>query len=388
MRQTPEPVPFNKPFLIGAEFDNILEAIRHQQLAGNGEFTRLCHSWLEERIGSRKALLTHSCTAALEMAALLFQVGPEDEVILPSFTFVSTANAFALRGARLRFVDVREDTLCMDAAQVEAAIGPRTRVVVPVHYAGVSCDMEAMMRLAEAHSLQVVEDAAQGIQATFRGWALGSMGNLGTLSFHETKNCISGEGGALLVNDERLLERAEILWEKGTNRSRFLRGQTDKYTWVDLGSSFLPSELTAAFLFAQLSKAEEITTRRLQLWGRYREGLEALEAAGDLRLPVIPADCRHNAHMFYVLTADLDARTRLIRHLASRGIQAVFHYVPLHTSPMGRSLAPGTAPLPVTEDVADRLVRLPLFFQLGEAQQDRVLAEVCAFYGRPGGGGR
>jgi dTDP-4-amino-4,6-dideoxygalactose transaminase len=303
------------------------------------------------------------------MAALLAEVGPGDEVIMPSYTFVSTANAFVLRGAMPVFVDIRADTLNIDEALIEAAITPRTRAVVPVHYAGVGCAMNPILEIARRHELLVIEDAAQGVMATRDGQALGSIGDLGTLSFHETKNIISGEGGALLVNDPGLVERAEIIREKGTNRSKFFRGQVDKYTWVDMGSSYLPSEILAAFLRAQLESAEEITTKRLAIWNRYHEAFESLERDGRLRRPRIPEDCGHNAHMYYLLLRDLDDRTAFINAMKQKSIQCVFHYVPLHSSPEGLRVGRAEGDLPVTNDVADRLVRLPLWIGLEDEQQ-------------------
>lgn len=370
-------VPFNRPSMVGRELDYIAQAVHGGRLAGDGPFTRRCQTWLEEKYGARKVLLTHSCTAALELAALLCGIEPGDEVILPSFTFVSTANAFALRGARPVFVDIRPDTLNLDETLVEAAITDRTRAIVPVHYAGVGCDMDAILGIAKRHGLRVVEDAAQGLGASFDGRCLGTLGDLGCWSFHETKNFISGEGGALVVQDEALAERAEILREKGTNRARFFRGEVDKYTWVDLGSSYLPSELVAAYLFAQLERSEEIMRQRRGIFEAYRAGLADLEEQGLVRLPVVPDRCEHNGHMFYLLLPTERRRDDLIAHLDQAGINAVFHYVPLHESPMGRSL--GTVDLPVTESVSRRLVRLPCFFELGEDQQARVTAEVRTF---------
>jgi dTDP-4-amino-4,6-dideoxygalactose transaminase len=333
-------------------------------LSGDGEFTKRCHRWLEQSLHVPKALLTHSCTAALEMAALLAEVQPGDEVILPSFTFVSTANAFALRGAVPVFVDIRPDTLNLDERLIEAAITPRTRAICVVHYAGVGCEMDAILALAQRHGLVVIEDAAQGLQASYRARPLGSMGAVGAISFHETKNIISGEGGALLVNDPRLAERSEIIREKGTNRSAFFRGTVDKYTWVDLGSSYLPSEITAAFLWAQLEHAEEILQARLRIWSLYREGLSTAAAREQLTLPTVPAHCTHNAHMFYVLTRSLAERNRLIARLREHEINAVFHYVPLHSSPAGRRFGRAAGSMAVTDSVSDRLLRLPLWVGL------------------------
>jgi dTDP-4-amino-4,6-dideoxygalactose transaminase len=361
-------IPFNRPYMTGKELWNIAQAHALGHLAGDGEFTKRCHAWLEARTGTGKALLTHSCTAALEMAAMLANLRPGDEVIMPSYTFVSTANAFALRGAVPVFVDIRPDTLNIDESLIEAAITERTRVIVPVHYAGVACDMDAIMAIARRHNLIVIEDAAQGLMATYRGRALGTIGHLGTTSFHETKNIVSGEGGALFVNDPALVLRAEIIREKGTNRSQFFRGQVDKYTWVELGSSYLPGEILAAFLWAQMEESDAITQRRLGLWRTYHQWLEAVESTGRLRRPIIPKECGHNAHMYYVLLPDLDRRTALIAALAAQNIQSVFHYVPLHSSPAGRQFGRTAGPLPITEDLSDRLLRLPLWLGLEEHQ--------------------
>lgn len=368
-------IPFNKPFMTGRELTYIAQAHAAGHLAGNGQFSKACCAWLEERIGSQKALLTHSCTAALEMAAILSGVGIGDEVIMPSFTFVSTANAFALRGATPVFVDIRPDTLDIDVTRIEAAITPRTRAIVPVHYAGVACEMDAIMDIAQRHNLLVIEDAAQGLLSSYGDRPLGSIGHLAALSFHETKNIISGEGGALLINDPRFIERAEIIWEKGTNRSQFFRGQVDKYTWVDLGSSYLPGEIVAAFLWAQMEEADTITRRRLDIWTRYHAAFEGLEAAGLVRRPIIPAASRHNAHLYYLLMLGLAARTELIDRLRAAGIQAVFHYVPLHSSPFGQSVGRVVGDLTHTVALSERLVRLPLWLGL-EDELDRVVEAV------------
>ena len=368
-----EMIPFNKPFMSGCETEYMLEAHANGQLAGNGLFTHRCQAWLEEHVACEKALLTHSCTAALEMAAMLLDLKGGDEVIMPSYTFVSTANAFVLRGAVPVFVDIREDTLNIDEALIEAAITERTRAICVVHYAGVACEMDAIMAIAARHDLFVIEDAAQGLMSDYRGKPLGSIGHLAALSFHETKNIISGEGGALLINDARFAERAEILWEKGTNRSSFFRGEVDKYTWVDIGSSFLPGELIAAFLWAQLEQAEEITRRRLGVWDVYQKSFAPAEAAGHVRLPRIPEGCGHNAHMYYLLFPNTERRSAFIAALKDEGIHAVFHYVPLHLSPAGKCFGRVSGSLDVTESLADRLVRLPFWVGL-EAQQERVIA--------------
>jgi dTDP-4-amino-4,6-dideoxygalactose transaminase len=353
-------IPFNRPFATGREFQYIREAIANRHLSGDGEFTRRCHAWLETRVRSARALLTHSCTAALEMMAILADIGPGDEVIMPSFTFVSTANAFVLRGAVPVFVDIRADTLNLDERLVEEAITPRTRAIVAVHYAGVGCDMDAIMTIAERHGLAVIEDAAQALGSTYKRRPLASIGHLAALSFHETKNVISGEGGALVVNDERFIARSEIIWEKGTNRSGFFRGEVQKYTWIDVGSSFLPSEVLAAFLLAQLEDATQITARRLDLWRRYYDLCSRAEL-GPVRRPIVPVDCEHNAHMFYVLLPDSSTRADMLKELNARGVNAVFHYIPLHSSPAGLRFGRASGSLGVTDDASARLIRLPLY---------------------------
>ncbi len=366
-------IPFNKPHMTGKELYYIAEAKFGNMLAGDGPFTKRCHNWLEQRTGCSKALLTHSCTAALEMAALLLDIQPGDEIIMPSYTFVSTANAFVLRGGVPVFVDIREDTLNLDERLIEAAITPRTRAIVPVHYAGVACEMDTVMAIARRDGLKVVEDAAQGVMSTYKGRALGSIGDLGAYSFHETKNVISGEGGALLVNDPELALRAEIIREKGTDRSRFFRGEVDKYTWQEVGSSFLPGELIAAFLWAQLVEAERITNDRLASWARYHELLDPLEAKGILRRPVIPEGCQHNAHMYYVLLAPGIDRQRVLNELKRNGIYSVFHYVPLHSSPAGQRYGRVHGALETTARQSERLIRLPLWVGISEEQQRRVI---------------
>jgi dTDP-4-amino-4,6-dideoxygalactose transaminase len=367
-------VPFNRPYMTGKELWYIAQAHSRMHLAGDGQFTKLCNQWVEQRTGADKALLTHSCTAALEMAALLADVGPGDEVIMPSYTFVSTANAFVLRGAVPVFVDVREDTLNLDERLIEAAITPRTKAIVPVHYAGVGCEMDAIMSIARAHKLIVVEDAAQAVMSSYRGRPLGSIGDMAAISFHETKNVISGEGGALLVNNPRFAERAEIIREKGTNRSQFFRGQVDKYTWVDVGSSYLPGEIIAAFLWAQMEEVDAITRRRLAIWGTYHQWLADAERAGKLRRPIVPGHCVHNAHMYYVLLPDLERRSAVIEKLRAMQVQTVFHYVPLHSAPAGRKYARTHGELKVTEDIADRLLRLPLWVGVEEQQSEIIKA--------------
>ena len=362
--------PFNKPYMTGKELWNIAQAHARGHLAGDGSFTKQCAHWLEARTGASRALLTHSCTAALEMAAILADLKPGDEVIMPSYTFVSTANAFVLRGAVPVFVDVRPDTLNIDETKIEAAITPRTRAIVPVHYAGVACEMDMIMEIARRHGLLVIEDAAQAVLAGYKGRPLGSIGHMAALSFHETKNIIAGEGGALLVNDPRFVERAEIIREKGTNRSQFFRGQVDKYTWVDVGSSYLPGELIAAFLWAQMEEADAINRRRLGIWNTYHQWFGEAEKAGRLRRPVIPGHCAHNAHMYYLLLPDLARRTAFIERMKQVDVQCVFHYIPLHSAPAGREFGRAHDGLEVTSDIADRLVRLPLWLGLEDAQVD------------------
>jgi dTDP-4-amino-4,6-dideoxygalactose transaminase len=370
------PIPFNRAPVTGREVEYVTRAIFEGPLHGDGPFTRACHGWLERLTGSPKALLTTSCTHALEMAALLLNLEPGDEVIVPPFTFVSTVNAVVLRGARPVFVDIRPDTLNIDEAKIEAAITPRTRAILLVHYAGIACEMDAVMAIASRHGLAVVEDNAHGLFGRYKGKALGTFGAFATLSFHETKNLSCGEGGALMINDASYVERAEIVREKGTNRTRFFRGQVDKYTWCDIGSSYLPSDLLAAYLLAQLEAHERIQARRHQLWERYRVELADWAARSGARLPVVPGGCEHPAHIFYVLMPSLAARTRLLAWLRERLILAVFHYLPLHLSEMGRRLGGREGQCPVTEDVSDRLVRLPIFFQLSDEDQARVIEAI------------
>lgn len=370
-------IPFNKPYMTGKELWYVSQAHANGHLAGDGVFTKKCNAWLERRIGCQKALLTHSCTAALEMAAILAHIQPGDEIIMPSYTFVSTANAFALRGGVPVFVDIRPDTFNIDETLIEAAITPRTRAIVAVHYAGVGCEMDTIMAIADRHGLLVIEDAAQGIMSAYKGRPLGSIGHLGALSFHETKNIISGEGGALLVNDPRFAEQSEIIREKGTNRSLFFRGQVDKYTWVNFGSSYLPSELIAAFLWAQMEEADAITRRRLDIWDSYHNSFEALETQEKIRRPIVPASCTHNAHMYYLLLPDLDMRTAFIAALRQKGVGTVFHYVPLDSSPMGEKYGRKSGSLTQTQQLSDRLVRLPLWLGLEEYQSD-VIRHVVA----------
>ncbi|MBV1931823.1 MAG: dTDP-4-amino-4,6-dideoxygalactose transaminase [Porticoccaceae bacterium] len=361
-------IPFNKPYMTGKELWYISQAHANGHLAGDGEFTRRCNAWLENYVGCNKALLTHSCTAALEITAILADLQAGDEVIMPSYTFVSTANAFVLRGAVPVFVDIRADTLNIDESLLEEAITDKTKAIVVVHYAGVACEMDTILEIARRHELLVIEDNAQGLGSTYKGRPLGSIGDLAAVSFHETKNIISGEGGALLVNSPRFSERAEMIREKGTNRSQFFRGEVNKYTWVDIGSSYLPSDLVAAFLWAQMEEADEITQRRLGLWNTYHQWFASLEKQGKVRRPIIPPDCQHNAHMYYLLLPDLEQRTAFIHALKQRGIGAVFHYIPLHDSPIGKQYGRTSGELKNTQDLSDRLVRLPLWLGLDEGQ--------------------
>ena len=370
-------IPFNKPYMTGKELWYISQAHAKGHLAGDGEFTKQCSRWLEARTGTHRALLTHSCTGALEMSALLAGIEPGDEVIMPSYTFVSTANAFVLRGAVPVFVDIRADTLNIDESKIEAAITPRTKVIVPVHYAGVACEMDTIMDIARRYELLVIEDAAQGVMARYKGRALGSIGHMSTLSFHETKNIIAGEGGALLINDPRFVERAEIIREKGTNRSQFFRGQVDKYTWADFGSSYLPSELISAFLLAQMEEADEITRKRLAIWDTYHQHFAAMEATGKIRRPVVPPAAMHNAHMYYLLMPSLAARTAFIAGLKEHGVSAVFHYVPLHSSPFGLKVGRSVGEMQNTTELSDRLVRLPLWLGV-EQEMPRLLQIMTA----------
>ena len=358
--------------MTGSELQHIQEAHGLGVLAGDGPFSNRCHAWLEKNIRSPRTLLTLSCTAALEMCALLLDIKPGDEIIMPSYTFVSTANAFVLRGGIPVFVDIREDTLNIDEKLIEDAITERTKAIVPVHYAGVSCEMDAICAIAKKHELKVIEDAAQGIMATYKGKPLGGIGDLGAFSFHETKNIISGEGGALLINDEQFVERAEIIREKGADRSRFFRGEVDKYTWQDIGSSFLPGEIIAAFLWAQLEEAEWITRQRLAIWQNYHRLLEPLETKGYLRRPIIPEECGHNGHIYYVLLAPEINRQKALERLKDAGVNAIFHYIPLHSSPAGQRFGRADGDLKNTDDLSERLIRLPMWIGLTESQQQRV----------------
>ena len=371
------PIPFNRPSLVGRELEHVAEAVRLRRLSGDGAFTKRCHEVLEHRHPDSSALLTTSCTHALEMAALLLDIGPGDEVIVPSFTFVSTVNAFVLRGARPVFGDIRPDTMNLDETKLAALITPRTKAIVPVHYAGVGCEMDAIMDIADERSVAVVEDNAQGLFGAYRGRPLGTFGAISAVSFHETKNFHCGEGGALFLNDRAYLARAEIIREKGTNRSQFFRGQVDKYSWVDVGSSYLPSDLLAAYLLGQLECIDLVRQRRREVWERYAAGLTSWATRHGARLPTVPAHCEQTHHMFYVLLPKLERRQAFIAHLREAGIQSVYHYVPLHNSEMGRRYGGGDCP--VTEAVSDQLVRLPFFFELTPAEQDRIIDAVCRF---------
>ena len=372
-------IPFNRPCLAGSEYQYIAQAIAQGHASGDGPFTRKCHEFLERELGVPRALLTTSCTHALEMAALLLDCGPEDEVIVPSFTFVSTANAFALRGARLVFSDIRRDTLNLDETLLESLITPRTRVIVVVHYAGVACEMDTILAIAARYGIRVVEDNAHGLFSRYKGTFTGKFGCLSTQSFHETKNFTCGEGGALLINDRELLERALVIREKGTNRSRFFRGEVDKYTWVDLGSSYLPSDLLAAFLCAQLEARATIQEKRRRIWNRYYESLADWAENNDVKLPVIPPGCEQAYHMFYMLLPSAESRDALITHLKSQSILSVFHYTPLHLSEAGRKFGARPSNCPVTEDISERLLRLPFYTDLSEAEQEQVTAAVTNF---------
>lgn len=367
-------ITFNKPYMTGKELFYIAQAHHNMMLAGDGPFTKRCHQWLEYKTGCDKALLTHTCTAALEMSALLLDIQPGDEIIMPSFTFVSTANAFVLRGGVPVFVDIREDTLNLDERLIEDAITHRTRAIVPVHYAGVACEMDSILAIARKYGLRVIEDAAHGVMSTYKGRALGSIGDLGAYSFHETKNIIAGEGGALLVNDSELVMRAEIIREKGTDRSRFFRGQIDKYTWQEQGSSYLPGELVAAFLWAQLEEAQKITDARLAIWKYYHETLASMESEGLIRRPIVPSECGHNAHMYYILILSGVNRQSVLNRMNAAQVNPVFHYVPLHSSPAGKRYGRVADRLCVTDSQSELLIRLPLWVGLSSEQQNAVVS--------------
>lgn len=373
-------ISFNVPPYCGKEEEYVIQAIRNHKICGDGEFTKKCSKWIEEKTGSPKVLLTTSCTHATEMAALLSEIQPGDEVIMPSYTFVSTADAFVLRGAKAVFVDIRPDTMNIDETKIEAAITKKTKAIVPVHYAGVACEMDTIMDIARRYNLLVIEDAAQGVMSTYKGKALGTIGDYGCYSFHETKNYSMGEGGALLIKNEDMIENAEILREKGTNRSKFFRGQIDKYTWVNYGSSYLPSELNAAYLWGELEMADEINENRLKSWNHYYQGLQHLAEQGKIELPVVPEGCVHNAHMFYIKAKDLEERTRLISYMKENGVGCVFHYIPLHSAPAGRKFGRFHGEDKYTTKESERLMRLPMYYGLKSEEIDYVIECLEKFY--------
>lgn len=376
-------IPFNKPPLTGNEKKYVLESMMSSKISGDGEFTKRCHKWFEEKLKCPKVLLTTSCTHALEMAAILIDIQPDDEVIMPSYTFVSTANAFVLRGAKIVFVDIRPDTLNIDETKIEAAITKRTKAIVPVHYAGVGCEMNAIMDIADLYGLFVIEDAAQGMMGSYQGKSLGTIGHIGAYSFHETKNYTSaGEGGLLIINDEQFTKRAEIIREKGTNRSQFFRGMVDKYSWVDIGSSYLPSDINASFLWGQLEKADEINENRLKNWEVYYNALKELALQGDIELPKVPDGCIHNAHMFYVKTKNLEERTALLEHLKKHDILAVFHYIPLHSAPAGLKFGQFNGHDIFTTSESERLIRLPLYYNASEHDLQKVIITIYSFFNK------
>jgi len=372
-------IPFNKPYIAGKELYYIAQAVEFANLSGDGYFTDKCSKLMEDKFVAQKVFLTHSCTAALEMAAILCNIKPGDEVIMPSFTFVSTANAFALQGASIKFVDIRPDTLNMDENKLESLITDKTKVVVPVHYAGVSCEMDTIMELALRYNLLVVEDAAQGVDSTYKGKYLGTIGHFGTYSFHETKNFISGEGGALVINEPEFIQRAEIVRERGTNRGQFFRGEVDAYTWVDIGSSYLMTDLLAAFLYAQLENMDQITRQRNEIWNFYHRALIPLVNDGKLRLPYVPPSCESNSHLFYIILPDEEIRDGLMQYLKKESIHAVFHYVPLHLSDVGRSMGYEEGQLPMTESLSGRLLRLPFYYELTRKEQERIVDYIFKF---------
>lgn len=373
-------ISFNKPPYVGEEIKYIEEAVKAQKICGDGQFTKKCNKWFEDKTGAAKVLLTTSCTHATELAALLLDIQPGDEVIMPAYTFVSTADAFVLRGATAVFVDINPKTMNIDENLIEDAITEKTKAIVPVHYAGVSCEMDKIMEIAKKHNLYVVEDAAQGVMSAYKGKALGTIGDYGCYSFHETKNYSMGEGGALLIRDGKNAELAEIIREKGTNRSKFFRGQIDKYTWVEAGSSYLPSDMNAAYLWAQLQKADEINENRLQSWNRYYEGLKDLEEAGKIELPYVPEYCEHNAHMFYIKAKDLEERSALISYLKENGVTAVFHYIPLHTAPAGKEYGRFHGEDKYTTKESERIIRLPMYYELDEQDAKKVMDLIHTFY--------
>lgn len=371
---------FNLPYTSSDEIDNIISSLSHDKICGDGCYTKLCNEWFLENI-DKPVLLTPSCTAALEMMAILLDAQPDDEVIMPSFTFVSTANAFVLRGLKPVFVDIREDTLNINEKLIENAITEKTKAIVPVHYAGVGCDMDAIKKIAQRNNLYVFEDAAQGFGAKYKNQILGTIGDLGTYSFHETKNISSGEGGCLILNNEKFIERAEIIREKGTNRTRFHRGMIDKYTWVDIGSSYLVADYVAAYLYGQLQKSEKINEKRLHIWNKYHDFFEKYEERGILRRPIIPAECKHNAHIYYLLFNDMQKRTSFINHLKSNAIHSVFHYIPLHSSPAGKKYCHTASDMSVTNKVSDTLVRLPMFYELTDDDLSKIFNVIENFLG-------
>lgn len=373
-------IPFNIPPYTGKELTYIRQAAENHKICGDGEFTKKCNRWIAEKTHAKTSLLTTSCTHALEMAAILSDIQPGDEVIMPSYTFVSTADAFVMRGAKIVFTDIRPDTMNIDENRIEEAITDKTKAIVPVHYAGVGCEMDTICSIAEKYGLTIIEDTAQGIMSEYKGQALGTFGKFGCLSFHETKNYSMGEGGSLLINDDADLEKAEIVREKGTNRSKFYRGQIDKYTWVDYGSSYLPSELNAAYLFAQLEMADEINNARLLCWNRYYENLKPLQDAGYIKLPYVPEHCKHNAHMFYIKADNIDERTKVIEYLRSKNINSVFHYIPLHSSPAGKKYGRFYGDDVHTTAESEKLTRLPMYYGLTLAQVDHVCEVLTAFY--------
>ncbi len=373
-------IPYNKPSIVGKELEYIKQAVESGKISGDGIFSKKCSELIQKRYGIKKVLLTTSCSTALDMASILIDIKPGDEVILPSYTFVSTANSFFMRGAKLRFVDIREDTLNIDEDKIEEAITPQTRTIAVVHYAGISSEMDKILEIARKNNIYVIEDAAQGIESSYKGNYLGSIGDIGCYSFHETKNVICGEGGAILINNEKFLERAEIIREKGTDRSKFFRGEVDKYTWVDIGSSYLPSEILSAFLYAQLENIEVIINNRKKLWKYYYDNLEDMERKGLIKRPVIPASCEHNGHLFYVIVRNGKIRDHLLQYLKNRGVLAIFHYLPLHLSPMGMKMGYREGQLPVTEKISSRLVRLPIFYGLKRSDQDTVLGILEDFF--------
>lgn len=372
-------IPFNKPHLVGKELEYIRQAVLGGKISGDGIFTKKCHRLIEKKYAAKKVLLTTSCSTALDMAALLFNIKSGDEVILPSFSFPSVANSFLMQGAKLKFVDIRQDTLNIDEEKIEEAINRKTKAIVPVHYAGVACEMDKILKIAKSHGILVVEDSAQAMEAKYKDKYLGTIGDLGCYSFHETKNYISGEGGALIINNLKYLERAEILREKGTNRNKFFRGEVDKYTWVDIGSSYLPSEIISAFLYAQLENAEKITKKRLAIWEYYYEKLEELEQAGFLRRPVIPDDCIHNGHMFYLILHNSKTRDGLMDYLKEKNIYAPFHFLPLHLSPMGRKAGYNKGDFPITENLSQCIIRLPFYYSITRKEQDEVIKNIIEF---------